>query len=93
MLVCRTHDTELLAKAESVLDSTFPLAWTHVVEIVDVTHVSLGKSVARKHLYERSLVSLAEETPVVSSVTGLVTHVMRSDKYLLAFELLLPVLD
>ena len=36
---------------------------------------------------------IAEETPVVSSIACLVSHMMRSDKYLLTFEFLFPVFD
>ena len=93
MLVGRAHDAELLSEAQTILDGSFPLARTHVMVVVYIAHIPLCKSVTREHLHERSLVAFAEAFPVVSSISGLVTHVMRGHEDFLSLEGLLPVLD
>ena len=93
MLVGRAHDTEFLALFQSALDGAFPLAGSHVVQVVIVTLVAFGQSVAGIHLYERSLVSFGEAIPVVAAVTGLIAHVVGRDEHLVPACLLLPVFD
>ena len=55
VLVGGAHQTELVALLQTVLDRALPDARTHVVQIVVVARVALGKPVAREHLDERRL--------------------------------------
>ena len=78
---------------QTILDSSFPLAWSHVVKVRIISHIPFGKTVAGIHFHERSLVTFGEIFPIISPVAFLIAHMVRCDKNILTFELLFPILD
>ena len=93
MLVGRTHNTEFLTLLQSALNSTFPLAGTHVMQITVISLIAFCQSMAGIHLYKRGLVSFRKEVPIVSAIACLISHMMRSNKYLMPAGFPFPVFN
>ena len=78
---------------QTVLNGSFPLAGTHIVQVRIVALVAFRQAVTGIHLDERSDVSFGEAFPVVTAITALIAHVVRSDEYFMSFGFLFPVFD
>ncbi len=93
MLVGGGHDTKLIAQFKTILNGSFPLAWSHIMQIGVVSLIAFCQTVAGVHFYERSNITFGKAFPVVTAITALVSHVVRSDEYLMSFSLFFPVFD
>ena len=82
-----------MSSFQSAKDGAFPLARSHIVQIRIVALVCFCQSVTRIHFYERSYIAFGKEVPVVSAVSCLIAHVVRSNEYLMTFGFLFPIFD
>ena len=93
MLVGGSHDTKLIAQFKTILNGSFPLAWSHIMQIGVVSLIAFCQTVTGIHFYEWSNISFGKAFPVVTAITTLITHVVRGNEYFMSFCFFFPVLD